>query len=609
MEGLKKEQIRDRLVRLASEKWNIQESEVDSNFDPLMLLLFDALASELEGVGHLIKNIQGGLLKELSGLMLPQALLNARPASSVISAMPTEKTCTINQHTSFISSTQIQKTGEPVQEMDINFTSIGSFNLFQLQLTYLFTGGKLFKYGQDGKRSIAFEGSTPDMVQQIQFAVQNPLALESLSGLQLFFDLKGHSEAGNFYNALQQSVLLVNGIPVDFTNGYFQPEQFEITLSDALKSGNNYSRKIQKEIAGIYRRQFITVTHSSIPEKKEATEIFHFLPENLIKELNVSDIIFFTIQLARPFPSEVLERLQMGVNAFPVINRNKELKNFKTDKWINIIPLPVNGSFLDVENIEGADGSKYRLHDSSKEKELMEGEAIIRHTRVGKSSSSEIRNTIQRLLESIRDESAYFSRISNDFISTRLSEISKILTRLEDQMELSKDEKESFRYLLLKPHKVGEMLQIAYWVTRPELAKFVKAGQSFKANQQTLTKNGFCFSLIAAAGGVDTRSEFEQKQMLVRQLSSRGKLISAEDIKLLCFEIFGSKLKQVEVGKIMRVLPSRQAGVSRIISINLKLNKQQLSADELVYFENQLRYQLETNASFSFPYEICLEEA
>lgn len=610
MDGLKKEQIKDRLIRLAAERWNVQESEVESNFDPLMLLLFDALASELEGVGDLIRNIQNNLLQELSALMLPQSLLNAKPACCIISAMPNENHCSINAQTNFSTITQVQKVGEPIKETEINFTPIGDFELLKLQLMHLIIGEKVYQFSSDGRKIVLHEKGSTERISEIHFTIQNQSGLTEINDLQIFFDLKGHSAAGQFYEAIHQARLMINGQEVHFLRGYAHSNQFEISLKDALSASGDYSRKIQKEFAGIFERQFITISQAKISPDIENNSLdrLPILPENILKEIKSPQTIFCTIQLKRPFTSEELERLQIGINAFPAINRKKEYVDYKTDKWINIIPLQLRGSYLDIESIIGTDGARYRLNETATDKELKNGEAIVRVARVGKTSSREIRNSIQGLLESIRDESAFFSRISNDFISSRLGDISKILTRLEDQLELSKDEKPSFRYLLLKPHKVGESLRVAYWITHTRESSFVKAGQVFRAQGQTLTNSQFTYSLTACVGGVDIRSEYQQKQMLVRQLSSRGKIISVEDVKLLCYELFGNKLKKVEVLKTMRVMSSTQEGISRIIIVKIFVGAGQFSSEELSYLEAQLHYQLSLHASFVFPYEIIIEE-
>ncbi|WP_346237416.1 hypothetical protein ABDK00_018455 [Niabella insulamsoli] len=604
-----KEQIKDRLVKIAAEKWNVQESEVDANFDPLVLLLFDALASELEGLGHMIKDIQGNLLQELSALMLPQTLLSAKPASCILSAMPVEDTCTVLKNTSFATTTELQKTGEKVRTSELNFTPIGAFKLLHVEPGHLLMGQHIFKLNIDGRKALLHEGSRQQQVQEFLFTIQNPKKLLSLKGLQILFNLKGHSEASAFYNALQQARLFINGAPAHFSNGYFNAQQFDITLKEALAHNGDYAGKIHREIAGIYARQLLHLTSETIPDS-ELSEIpaLQQVPETLLKEIQTPDTVFISVQLNRPFAMDVLERLQIGLNAFPVVNRSLEKVHAKTDRWINIIPLPVNGSFLDIDQIEAADGGRYRLHENVSDKDLKEGEAIVRVARVSKSSSAEIRTTIEGLLSAIRDESAYFSRVSNDFVASRLVEISKILTRLEDQITLSNDEKPSFRYLLLKPRKQGESIEASYWVTDPLAAASVKAGQAFRAVNHTLTSNSFSFSLTAAAGGADTPGHYVQKQMLVRQLSSGGKLVSLEDIKLLCYEIFENKLVHVHIDKVMKIQPGNKAGISRAIQIDIAVAAGAYTSDELSYLESHLQYQLTTHGLFVFPFSINISE-
>lgn len=610
MNVLSKEQIKDRLVKIAAERWNQQESDVDANFDPLVMLLFDAMASELEGLGHLIKDIQGNLLQELSGLMLPQALLKAKPASCIVSALPNENHCTITPETNFTTSTELQKTGEIVRTAEVNFTPIGTFKLLNLQPGYIIIGNNIYKFSEDGRKKILFQGHQQQLVQEIYFTIQNPQGLVSLEGLQFFFDLKGHSEANSFYHSLQQAQLYINGEPAMFFGGYFNSTQFEIGLKDAMATNGNYTGKMQREIAGVYARQFIHVTEKSISKNNSiAIPALQAAPENVLKQINAPDTIYFNLKFGRPFESTVLERMQVGINAFPVVGRSMEKVHFKTDKWLNIISLPVKGSCIDIDRIETSDGGSYRLSENVGDKDLKEGEAILRSARVSKSSSSEIRNIIEGLLMAIRDESAYFSHVNNDFVATRLVEMSKILTRLEDQIALSKDEKSSFMYLLLKPRKHGENIQVTYWVTDPATATNVKAGQPFKTLNHTLTNNNFTKSLTPAAGAKDTPGPYIQKQMLVRQLSSGGQLISIEDIRLLCYELFEGKLLKVNIEKIMKIQPGKNEGLSRTILIDIKVASGQHSKEDLAFLEKCLRYQLDTKGSFVFPFDIKISEA
>lgn len=608
MEVQSREQIKDRMIRLAAQHWSLEENEIEANFDPLLVLLFDAVAGEMESLGYRIKDIQNNLLNELAALMLPHSLLRAKPASCILTAQPAGEYCMLKSAVNFSTMAKTSKADEAVKEAELNFTPIGETKLVKGSLGYIRIGDKLFKCQDDGKRSLAYGDAEGGMVTQVHFTIADKSAVHSLAGMQLFFDLKGHSEAQKFYFSLLEASLSLNGTPVIMHKGYYKNEQYETSLKDAFTHDTDYSRKIQKEIAAIYFNQFFTIDENTatVSTPSGAHPLLHNLPDKLVQEINLLNPVYCTLTLRIPFKADILERLQIAINAFPAINRKPEKIFHKTEKWVNIIPLQVQGSYLDIQSIEGLNGVKYRLQEAGFDSNVEEGQAIIRAARVSKNSSNDIRNALKSLLEAIRDESAYFSRTSNDFISTRLNEISKMLTRLEDQVQQSKDEKPTFRYVLLKSKNQDETVQVSYWTTSPAEAGFVKAHSGFRPVQHSLIQSNSCFSVTPAIGGMEMLSDYAQKQMLVRQLSTKGKIISAEDIRLLCYELFGSRLKKVEVKKNMKVLPGRNAGISRFIDIQLHISKDTLGEDEMVYLEKQLRYQLNTHASFMYPFEIAV---
>ncbi|GAB3425689.1 hypothetical protein [Niabella aquatica] len=608
MEVQSREQIRDRMIRLAAQHWNLEENEIEANFDPLLVLLFDAVAGEMESLGYRIKDIQNNLLNELAALMLPHSLLRAKPASCILTAKPAGEHCLLKSAVNFSTTARTSKADEAIKEAELNFTPIGETQLVKGSLGYIRIGDKVFKCHDDGKKSLVYGDAEGGMITQVHFTIADRSPVTSLAGMQLFFDLKGHSEAKKFYFSLLEASLSVNGNPVMLHKGYYRSDQYETSLRDAFTHDTDYSRKVQKEIAAIYFNQFFTIDENAdaISTQSGAHPLLHNLPDKLVQEINLLNPVYCTLTLRIPFKADILERLQIAINAFPAINRKPEKIFHQTEKWVNIIPLQVQGSYLDIQSIEGLSGVKYRLLEADSDSNIEEGQAIIRSARVSKSSSNDIRHALKSLLEAIRDESAYFSRTSNDFISARLNEISKMLTRLEDQVQQSKDEKPTFRYVLLKSKNQGETVQVSYWTTSPAEAGFVKAHSGFRAVQHSLTQINSCFSVTPAIGGMEMLSDYAQKQMLVRQLSAKGKIISAEDIRLLCYELFGPRLRKVEVKKNMKVLPGRNAGISRFIDIQLYIAKDTLGEDEMVYLEKQLRYQLNTQASFMYPFEIAI---
>lgn len=156
MEVQSREQIRDRMIRLAAQHWNLEENEIEANFDPLLVLLFDAVAGEMESLGYRIKDIQSNLLNELAELMLPHSLLRAKPASCILTAKPAGENSMLKSTVNFSTMAKTSKADEAAKETELNFTPIGDIKLVKGSLGYIRIGDKLFKYQDDGKKALVY---------------------------------------------------------------------------------------------------------------------------------------------------------------------------------------------------------------------------------------------------------------------------------------------------------------------------------------------------------------------------------------------------------------------------------------------------------------------
>jgi hypothetical protein len=605
---LKREQIKDRMLKTAARLWEVPEGEIESNFDPLIMLLLETCAGELENIGSDINASQNRLLDRLAELILPEAMINAQPGSCIMHAAPAEPSASINDTIRFYTTQRMQQAGTAAYTQDFYFTPVGRFNLLKASMGYMKAGNKFFRFTGNGQKELVHDTGHGGYSNEIWIAIAPDKALTSLKDLQLFFDLKGHSEAHALYHSLHNASAWVNGEEVDLGKGYFNGDQFELNLEEALSEGYDYNRKIHRKVAGIYRDRFLHLPQELSTKASAVPDEWLSLPEKLLQGVVSESPVFIKIVLGRLFQQETLDRLFCSINAFPAVNRSLHSINYRTDTWVNIIPMQIEGSFLDLHSITGSAGGQYRINISADTQQVDEGEAIVRSSGVGKTNSREVREIIGSLMEAIRDESAYFSRMSNEFVLARLREITRILARLEDQMKMARDKKETMHYLLLRPKAAGESVTVNFWTTNGADAHTVKAGTMLTAFNHTITPSKGAYILTNVTGGKSSVTDAEKKFILKRQLSSGGKIISAEDVKLLSYQLFGDKLKKVEVKKGVRPGGSAQEGFQRSIDIFLTLAPQQNEAgkDELDYLCGELEYNLNQNASPIYPFRIVL---
>ena len=606
---LKKEQIKDRMLKTAARLWEVPEGEIETNFDPLIMLLLETCAGELENIGAGINATQGRLIDRLAELILPEAMINAQPATCMMHATPVETVVAINNTLRFYTTQRIQQAGTAAYNQDFYFTPIGNFRLLKATLGYMKAGGKFYRFTGNGQKELILDTGRNGYSSEIWLALSPDKSLNNLKGLQFFFDLKGHSEANTLYNSLHQAKAYLNGKEVAIEPGFFNGAQFDLNLEEALSSGYDYSRKIHRQAAGIYRNRFLHIPDDLETKTGTIPDEWLELPEKNLQALQAENALFIKIELGRMFQQETLDRIFCSINAFPIVNRSLNSLNYRTDTWVNIIPMQIEGSFLDLHSITGSSGNQYKISISADSQQVEEGEAVVRSGGVGKTNSREVREIIGSLMEAIRDESAYFSRMSNEFVLARLREITRILARLEDQMKLAKDKKETLHYVLLKPTAAGESVTVNYWTTNGSEAHAVKTGTQLTAFNHTITAAKGAYVLTNCTGGKSIITESEKQYILKRQLSSGGKVISAEDVKLLSYQLFGDKLKKIEVKKGIQPGNGANQGFQRTIDIFLTLapSQQESAKDEVAYLCSELEYHLSLQASPVCPFRVVLQ--
>lgn len=596
------------MLKTAARLWEVPEGDIENNFDPLIMLLLETCAGELEHIGSGINASQNRLLDRLAELILPEAMINAQPASCIMHATPAEPSALLDDSIRFYTTQRIQQAGTAAYTQDFYFTPVGQFKLLKASMSYMKAGNKFFRFTGNGQKELIQDNGHSGYANEIWFALTPDKALTTLKGLQFFFDLKGHSEAHALYASLRNAKAWINGEEIVLGNGYFNGQQFDLNLEEALSEGYDYNRKVHRKVAGIYQERFLHLTGDIDTKASALPDEWQSLPDKISQAILAEAPVFIKIELGRLFQQETLDRLFCSINAFPVVNRMLNSINYRTDTWVNIIPMQIDGNFLDLQSITGSAGGRYRINISADTQQVEEGEAIVRSSGVGKTNSREVREIIGSLMEAIRDESAYFSRMSNEFVLARLREITRILARLEDQMTVARDKKEMMHYLLLRPKTAGESVTVNFWTTHGTEAHVVKAGTLLTAFNHTLSPAKGAYTLTNVTGGKSSVTDSEKKFILKRQLSSGGKVISAEDVKLLGFQLFGDKLKKIEVKKGVQPGSSAHEGFQRSIDIFLTLAPQQTEAakDEMDYLCSELEYNLNLNASPVYPFRIVL---
>lgn len=607
MQALGKEDIKTRMVKTAARLWNIPENEIEVSFDPLLLLLIEACAAEMEKIGFEIQHTQARLLEKCIELLVPASSLGIKPASCIAFATPVEETAAIHTDT-FFDCTQNIRVKDKTTAHHFYFTPVGKFTLHKATPAYFFMGRKIFKIKPNGTKELLYSSDKSNTtVRQVHLALDTPLI--SLDGMQIYFELHNHPAPEKFYHSLQHAALLLpDNTTVAAGHGYYHSEQFDYAPDEILANGISHVDKINKSVAAIYAGQFIHIpANSNVLHKTPPPGITHGFPQSILDKIQANNYAFLSLELNRNFTEEELEGINCFINAFPVINKQKHALTYITDKWVNIVPLPTQGHFLDLLDVSTVGGKAYQHRVAPVNGELKEGQAVVRNSGVRKADAPFIRNMIGSMIHAIQNESNFFTEFNNEFILSKLKEISQLLARIDDQLVKSGDMKTGGVHLLLKPQTPGETVTIQYVATDAELANQLAPYTGLAPHNHLLTGIKDNYIVSKPLGGKSNFSFAEKETLLKQQIFSKDKIVSTQDIKLLFRQLFSNSLVQIEIKKGYAIGTAFNQGLHKTIDILLTLGN--ISWEEANYLKNEALDVLNQKATLVYPFRVELRFA
>ena len=102
-------------------------------------------------------------------------------------------------------------------------------------------------------------------------------------------------------------------------------------------------------------------------------------------------------------------------------------------------------------------------------------------------------------------------------------------------------------------------------------------------------------------------SKEDKLNKLRRMLLSKGRIVTKEDIKALCSELFGTELSEVKIKKGVYLDPSPEKGLARSLDIYLTLDKQnKLAGDELEQKTDELKIRLKQESINILPFRVFI---
>ncbi|WP_297086290.1 type VI secretion system baseplate subunit TssF [uncultured Draconibacterium sp.] len=606
-----KEKISSRMLKNASRIWGFQDTQSESAFDPVVGLILSALAAELAKISTEIHTVESRILEKLVELLTPEPITGPSPAHAVMQAQSYEADQYIDETYQFYLNKRFVVRGDHSKnEKPVFFTPTGRYRIFDGKLKYMVSAAKMYQFNEGLEKEVIAlaRQSNTFKVDEFWLGIELNEAVESLENLSLFFDLRNESYKKSFYDSLSKAYWKINEKTIGFTEGLVNNKPEADSLTSLFLMEQDVSYKIIKHINSYYNKQFQTID-GKVQNSFEAyqynvpDEFFDWFTHSVVQKIE-NGLLWLKVKFPQVLPADVIDDLTCSINCFPVINRHLEEFTQSARNYVNILPLLTEDVFFDVKSVVSSEGKQFSRKSFSGINAIEEGTYILRNGGVGRFDSRDSAEVINYLLELLRDESAAFSIIGADMITTELKELSQTIARLESRLKESHVLKKNIPYLLLKSKTEDDTIFVEFWTTNGSFGNKIKAGSRlFVYEGAGLSPESLVF-VSPTLGGRESLETEDRVNAYRKALLSHGRIVTKEDIRALCYEHFGNEIKSVTIKKGLETGQGTQSGFSQTLDIFITMVKPPSVDDDtdLKFMKDDFLLKLEEQSANVLPY-------
>jgi hypothetical protein len=240
---------------------------------------------------------------------------------------------------------------------------------------------------------------------------------------------------------------------------------------------------------------------------------------------------------------------------------------------------------------------------------------LLRNGGVGRFDERDAGTIVSYVLQLLREESAAFSTLGNDFMSGEMKQLQQIINKLEQRLFSRHMKKEQTPYLIIKNNSdvQRQNISVRYWSSAGTEANNIKSGTPLRLYKGTGVEYNHATLVTTSIGGRDKLGTEETVIAYKSALLSRDRLITTEDIKTYCYFQLGERVKSVDVQKGIMIHSDQQQGFVKtldvVIAIHRKAFDEMMEKGELEFWKDNLKLLLEEKSISLFPYRVFIEKA
>ncbi|SDE68454.1 hypothetical protein SAMN04487996_106203 [Dyadobacter soli] len=531
-----KENISRRLIRRCAELWGIDDAQAD-HFDPLVRLLVEACSVEFEKVGQEIAHTELRLMTRLAEILSPETHNGPQPATAIVQARPQEPTGWIEPENQLTGKRTNVRKGDSTE---VHFAPAARYPLVNAAILQYATPNGLFSVEKGTKTLVSKALPQPGGEQGIWLGLEVEPGITSWDGFRFYFDWTAPGGTGDaaeyqFREFLPATSWFGNGKRLPILNGLH-----DAPVDDSIL---------------IYSDSFLRINSDDSWEKGKLKnepypEAFETLFDNRTLQMLKKPLVWLRITFPAIFPMAGFEQMNVSLNAFPVQNKQLNKITYRLQTGLNGIALPSGDAFMGIQSVINQKNQAYTASEKNlyTDDEAAQRLYTLRRQGIGRFDKRDARAVLYQLLELLRDEVTAFNAIGEDFLASILREIAQNMARIEQKLGVKKaSETTAQPFLVIRADKNPDVLFISYWSTLAEQANGIPAGTRLQSYAASGVSGADITMLTRSSGGKAKPDESDYVNQLRKNIVTRNRLVTLEDMRAFCAAELGDRLRKVQV--------------------------------------------------------------
>jgi len=609
-----KDEIRNRILNNARDYWGIKNA---SDFDPLVKLLIEALSTELFNISNDVKNLENRVLDKISRILASDTLTSALPAHAILHARPFENQEFITSRTQFFYRKKLKLKNESGAEptTDIFFSPLQRVKVFNAEIAYLASGTNLFQVDNQHNKTVLAHSNPQNNIDAntTYIGINIPAALESLNGLNFYFDWRNYAVNETVYDLLSLSKWSLNEQSVHTSLNKFHQEPLRSSRSPF--DSHDVLNVLKSDIEAYYAPRFLTVDEESGDIDQRSLQLYPAIFEQIFPAGSLANLkkpmVWFKMVTPAAISQIMLDELHISINAFPVVNKRIHDLKHRLRMMTNIIPIKLadHEQFLSVQHLTDKSGNAYTEIPHTQDDDRSGGSYSIRYGGSERFDTRNAKEIVDYLFELLRDEKAAFSAYGSDFLNTSLKELEQNISVIEQKTKTQLSAiKELLNYIIVKPLNNADIMFLEFWTTNADMGNQIRSGSRLQSFENSKIVPESIVLLSNSRGGRSRLNAGNRVQAYKYGLTSGDRIVTQSDIINFCLFELGSNITGVKIDKGLMTADNPKEGFIKTTDIILTpapLNE--LNAEEWNSILELTKSKLVNRSTMNIQYRLLLK--